>query len=166
MNKDGEVPVSDPRIAVTTVEPVAAKSDVQAYHENPVIELAKGVLGCEFCGYNRFRRSRFRFPDLLELLRLRYPMRCMRCSQRQYHDVNLALLSVGPKAEGPRIAEGIETWQNWTRSTPQTPLSTRPMTTAVGTRAQRLTKTTGTSVTAAAPPARTPQRNNGENGIW
>jgi hypothetical protein len=164
MSNDPKHPLSDPRITVTTTEPVAQKPDVEAYQEHPVIELAEGVLGCEFCGYNRFRRSRLRFPDLFELFRLRYPMRCMRCSQRAYHDVNLALLSVGPKTHGPRLSEGIETWQNWTVSTPDKPISTRPMTTAVGTRAQRLPRAGGESA-SPKPPSRTPQRGSGGD-IW
>jgi hypothetical protein len=166
MSKDTQHPMSDPDIAVTTVEPVTSKADVSGYHEHPVVELAPGVLACEFCGYNRFRRSRFRFTDVFELLRLRFPMRCMRCSQRSYHDVNLALLSVGPKAIGTRVATGIETWQNWTTSTPEKPITTRPMTTALGTRAQRLPKTSGEASVSAGPPSRTPQRKSGENGIW
>jgi hypothetical protein len=164
MSEEPKVPLSDPRINVTTVEPVAYKQDVAGYHEHPVVELAQGVLGCEFCGYNRFRRSRIRFPDLLELLRLRLPMRCIRCSQRQYHDANLALLSVAAKTHGPRVSEGIETWQSWTGANPDKPMSTRPMTTAVGTRAQRLPRA-GDNAASPAPPSRTPRRGGGDD-IW
>lgn len=39
---------------------------------------------CEACGASRFRLSRFRFSDVLPLLVFRYPVRCLKCSERTY----------------------------------------------------------------------------------
>ena len=43
-------------------------------------------INCNFCGQSQFRPSRFRFSssDLSHVLVLRFPVRCMRCSQRTY----------------------------------------------------------------------------------
>jgi DNA-directed RNA polymerase subunit RPC12/RpoP len=164
MSQEPEVRLSDPTIGVTNLEPVEHKSAVQAYREYPTVELGDGVVGCEYCGYNRFRRSRVRFPDLFEAARMRFPMRCMRCSQRQYQSVDIFLLSAPAKSHGPRLAAGVDTWQNWTKSTPETPTSTRPMTTAVGTRAQRLAKPVAGAPRTASQP--NPKRRAGDSDIW
>jgi hypothetical protein len=39
---------------------------------------------CLFCGSERLRTSRFRAPDLIRLLGLRYPIRCNDCKMRSY----------------------------------------------------------------------------------
>jgi hypothetical protein len=173
MSEEPEVPIGDPRVRVTTGEAANEKAGVAGYEVRPVVALREGELACEFCGYNRFRRSRTRFRDLMELLMMRYPVRCMRCGQRQYFELTFALLAHAPKAQVERVAEGTDTWQNWTQATgeaPDQPTPARPMTTAVGPRAQRLTQQPArpprTTAPPVAPAVRTRPRSRDDNGIW
>jgi hypothetical protein len=128
----------DPRIGVTTVEASERRHLVQPYDDQPVLELATGVVACLFCGNNRFRRSRLRFSDLGELLLLRYPLRCTRCGQRQYNSIHIAFLSFAPRSTNVRQAQGTDTWQNWTGPANSGQRVARPLSTAIGPRAQRL----------------------------
>jgi hypothetical protein len=57
--------------------------------------IASGVpIHCNFCPGQSFRRSRVRSKDLKHLLLMRYPVRCLRCSQRQLVSFTLAAISV------------------------------------------------------------------------
>ena len=49
---------------------------------------------CQFCIGRSFRRSRLRSSDLPQLLLMRYPVRCRRCSQRQMVSFTVAGISV------------------------------------------------------------------------
>lgn len=49
---------------------------------------------CQFCVGRNFRRSRWRKGDLKQLLLMRYPVRCLRCSQRQWVSFSVAAISV------------------------------------------------------------------------
>lgn len=49
---------------------------------------------CQFCVGRAFRRSRLRGSDLSQLLLMRYPVRCLRCSQRQMVSFTVAGISV------------------------------------------------------------------------
>ena len=49
---------------------------------------------CQFCVGRSFRRSRLRSSDLPQMLLLRYPVRCRRCSQRQMVRFTVAGVSV------------------------------------------------------------------------
>ena len=124
---------------VTTVEDREWKAKIEPYGATPTMHLEPGVIGCLFCANTKFRRSRVRFHDLRELLLLRYPMRCMRCNQRQYGYFLTAGLALAPRGHGVRMSRGSDTWKAWTEANvdgPQT--SQRPMTTSVGTRATKL----------------------------
>lgn len=46
---------------------------------------------CRLCGSTRFRLSRLRFPDLSELIFLRYPVRCRVCYKREFVNLFTAL---------------------------------------------------------------------------
>lgn len=46
---------------------------------------------CLFCGSERLRASRFRAPDLIRLLGLQFPIRCVDCKKRTYVDILHAL---------------------------------------------------------------------------
>jgi len=167
MNEEQPKPFhGDPNIAVTTVESNPDKANVKPYEATPLVELREGSIACAFCGNNVFRRSRVRFHDLRELSFLRYPVRCTRCSQRQYQDFVIGRLALPPKTHGPRLATGNETWSSWTQQDPDVPTSVRPMTTAMGPRAQRLAPPISPAP-AAAPPRNIPSRkSNEDNGIW
>ena len=49
---------------------------------------------CHYCVGQSFRRSRLRSSDILSLFLMRYPVRCLRCSQRQMVSFTLAGLSL------------------------------------------------------------------------
>ena len=123
---------------VTTVAENAHRASVEPYNTLPVLDIPHGVIACYFCGNTRFRRSRVRFFDMRELLLLRYPLRCMRCNQRQYGSFLVAGLALQPKSHGSRVARGSDTWKAWTEKGQNGADLSRPMTTAVGTRATKL----------------------------
>lgn len=133
-----EQPVAPEEPQVTTVADRAHKASVAPYAAAPVAEVPEGVIACAFCGNTRFRRSRVRLPDLMEVLLLRYPLRCMRCNQRQYGSYLTAGLSLPPKSHGVRVAHGSDTWQAWTEQGVNGQKLPRPMSTAIGTRATKL----------------------------
>ena len=49
---------------------------------------------CQFCVGQKFRRSRLRAADIRQLLLMRYPVRCTRCSQRQTVSFTVAGVSI------------------------------------------------------------------------
>ena len=49
---------------------------------------------CQYCNGQNFRRSSLRSQDLTEILLMRYPVRCLRCSQRQMVSFTVAGLSI------------------------------------------------------------------------
>jgi DNA-directed RNA polymerase subunit RPC12/RpoP len=49
---------------------------------------------CQYCTGQSFRRSSLRSQDLTEILLMRYPVRCLRCSQRQLVSFTVAGLSI------------------------------------------------------------------------
>jgi DNA-directed RNA polymerase subunit RPC12/RpoP len=49
---------------------------------------------CQYCTGQSFRRSSLRSQDLTEILLMRYPVRCLRCSQRQLVSFTVAALSI------------------------------------------------------------------------
>src|ERR1700760_2735230 len=49
---------------------------------------------CQYCSGQSFRRSSLRSQDLTEILLMRYPVRCLRCSQRQLVSFTVAGLSI------------------------------------------------------------------------
>ena len=58
-------------------------------------KMSSGVpLQCQFCVGQSFRRSRLRAGDIPQLLLMRYPVRCARCSQRQTVSFTVAAVSI------------------------------------------------------------------------
>jgi hypothetical protein len=49
---------------------------------------------CQYCTGQSFRRSSLRSQDLTEILLMRYPVRCLRCSQRQLVSFTVAGISI------------------------------------------------------------------------
>lgn len=155
--------MSDPQhIGVTNNEAGDRRHLVRPYEDRPVVELSQGTVACPFCGNGNFRRSRLRFSDLLEMLLLRYPVRCTRCSQRQFVEISIALLSFAPKHVGPRPATGQDTWQNWTATGPLQ--AARPLSTALVPKSRKLES--GARPAYAEPPSRIPSRREEDNSIW
>src|ERR1700748_1115297 len=59
------------------------------------VESRNGVpIRCQYCTGQNFRRSTLRSQDLTEVLLMRYPVRCLRCSQRQMVSFTVAGLSI------------------------------------------------------------------------
>jgi hypothetical protein len=59
------------------------------------IESRNGApIRCQFCPCQSFRRSSLRSQDLTEILLMRYPVRCLRCSQRQMVSFTVAGISI------------------------------------------------------------------------
>lgn len=123
---------------VTTVADKQWKGKIAPYAEqSPVLDIPSGVVACLFCGNTRFRRSRVRLSDMLEALLLRFPLRCMRCNQRQYGSYLTASIATGTRAHGPHLSKGQDTWKSWTERETGSKLH-RPMSTAIGSRATKL----------------------------
>jgi hypothetical protein len=58
-------------------------------------EAARGIpIQCHFCHGQAFRRSRLRGADFWDILLMRYPVRCLRCNQRQMVSFTIAGISV------------------------------------------------------------------------
>lgn len=73
----------------------AAQADADVAAEEQVRQTAGGIaIQCQFCAGQNFRRSRWRKGDLKQLLMMRYPVRCLRCSQRQWVSFSVAGISV------------------------------------------------------------------------
>jgi hypothetical protein len=54
---------------------------------------------CDFCKGKSFRRSRLQGKDWGGLILMRYPVRCLSCSQRQSVGIAVAMRSVSSKAK-------------------------------------------------------------------
>jgi hypothetical protein len=90
--------------------------------------IAAGVpIQCHFCPGQSFRRSRLRMDDLKQLFLMRYPVRCLRCSQRQMVSFTLAGISV-PSHVKQRRARREQQQKHWTQPVKESlrPRSTRP----------------------------------------
>lgn len=72
---------------------------------------------CLYCSSTVFRRSKMRDIDLLRLALLEYPVRCLRCSQRQYVSFIMAATSVSSRARHPNLPRAQDTWGAWTSGT-------------------------------------------------
>ena len=156
--------VGEPR--VTTVEELAQRPLIEPYSGSPVIEVPAGVIACAFCAHTRFRRSRVRIHDLKELMLLRYPVRCMRCNQRQYASYLTAGISLPPKSHGPRLARGGETWKAWTEQGMDGQKLPRPMSTAMGPRATKLQPEVAPRHRPVPQQAATPQTRDVQTQGW
>lgn len=66
-------------------------------HDGPLMSQSSSgaiAIQCQFCPCQRFRRSRVRSNDLMDLFLMRYPVRCLRCGQRQAVSYTVAAVSV------------------------------------------------------------------------
>ena len=59
---------------------------------------------CQFCSGQEFRRSKRRTDDISQLLLLSYPVRCIRCGERQYVSFAVAAVSLSSSKRQPRPA--------------------------------------------------------------
>ncbi len=62
--------------------------------ERELDRMHSGVpIQCQYCVGQTFRRSRLRSADIRNLLLMRYPVRCIRCAQRQTVSFTVAGIS-------------------------------------------------------------------------
>ena len=63
---------------------------------------------CQFCIGQSFRRSRLRSDDIKSLFLMRYPVRCLRCSQRQLVSFTLAGISLASNSRPQRKRRSLQ----------------------------------------------------------
>ena len=71
------------------------------------------AIKCVFCPHQQFRRSRLRTDDIQQLLQLRYPVRCLRCGERQYSSFTVAAISLPSTTKHPRRRHRLQEQKNW-----------------------------------------------------
>ncbi len=69
---------------------------------------------CQFCGGSSLRRSRLRGSDLPWLLVLHWPVRCRRCSKRQFVFFTIARQIIAASAPHAPEEHSGGSWQNFT----------------------------------------------------
>lgn len=69
---------------------------------------------CQYCSGQTFRRSRLRSEDFWQMFLMRYPVRCLRCSQRQMVSFTVAGISYSSLTKHARPTRAGETWRDWT----------------------------------------------------
>jgi hypothetical protein len=95
-------------------------------------EPRKGVpIQCQYCSGQTFRRSTVRSEDLSEILLMRYPVRCLRCSQRQMVSFTIASLALSSSIKPhrkPRTLDSASQWREPAGVTgPDTPTSSQSL---------------------------------------
>ncbi len=63
---------------------------------------------CQFCVGQKFRRSRLRSNDFRSLLLMRYPVRCLRCAQRQLVSFTIAGISLASHVRPQRKRQSLQ----------------------------------------------------------
>ena len=76
--------------------------------ENFVEERGGVPLRCQYCVGQKFRRSRLRGDDLRSLLLMRYPVRCLRCGQRQLVSFTVAGISLASHVRPQRKRRSVQ----------------------------------------------------------
>jgi hypothetical protein len=69
---------------------------------------------CQFCKSRRFLRSSLRASDIGSIFFLHYPVRCLRCRQRQFTDFMTASLSLAAGSPVYSEQKKRENWGAWT----------------------------------------------------
>jgi hypothetical protein len=72
------------------------------------------AIQCQFCPGQSFRRSRVRWEDLNQIFLMRYPVRCLRCGQRQTVSFTVAGISVPSHVKQRRARQIVAGDANWT----------------------------------------------------
>jgi hypothetical protein len=92
----------------------------------------KGVpIQCQYCSGQTFRRSTVRSEDLTEIFLMRYPVRCLRCSQRQMVSFTIASLALSSSIKPHRKPRTLDSSSHWREpagvSGPDTPTSSHSL---------------------------------------
>ena len=112
-------PVSDDPSRKLWMDTSAADRELERMHHGTPIQ-------CQFCVGQKFRRSRLRGADIRQLLLMRYPVRCTRCSQRQ--TVSFTIDGAAYEIDlGPKNARALRVdLEKWTASARKAKRSTAP----------------------------------------
>jgi DNA-directed RNA polymerase subunit RPC12/RpoP len=78
------------------------------------------AIQCQYCSGQTFRRSTLRAEDLTDILLMRYPIRCLRCSQRQLVSFTIASLAVSSSVKPTRKKHASTLPNHWTDFTKHT----------------------------------------------
>jgi hypothetical protein len=68
---------------------------------------------CQFCSGQAFRRSTLRSDDFSQIFLMRYPVRCLRCSQRQLVSFTVASLSLSSSVKPRRKHRPVDPSRRW-----------------------------------------------------
>jgi hypothetical protein len=68
---------------------------------------------CQFCSGKDFRRSSLRSEDFSEILLMRYPVRCLRCGQRQMVSYTVASLALSSSIRPRRRHRPVDPSKRW-----------------------------------------------------
>jgi len=68
---------------------------------------------CQYCSGQAFRRSSLRSDDFNQIFLMRYPVRCLRCSQRQMVSFTVASLSLSSSVKPRRRHRPIDPSTRW-----------------------------------------------------
>lgn len=74
----------------------------ETYHGNGI------AIQCQYCPAQSFRRSSVRARDLQDIFFMRYPVRCLRCGQRQMVSFTVASVSVPSHVKQKRHRRSVE----------------------------------------------------------
>jgi DNA-directed RNA polymerase subunit RPC12/RpoP len=82
-------------------------------------QASNGVpIQCQYCSGQTFRRSTLRSQDFTDLFLMRYPVRCLRCSQRQMVSFTIASLSLSSSIKPKRKPGANEQSSHWREPSP------------------------------------------------
>lgn len=88
-----------------------------SYNRKPIEIGSSGgamPIQCKYCSGQSFRRSRLRSEDFWQIVLMRYPVRCLRCSQRQMVSFTVAGISLSSLTKHTRPVRTEDTWKHWT----------------------------------------------------
>ena len=68
---------------------------------------------CQYCSGQSFRRSTLRGDDLAQILLMRYPVRCLRCGQRQMVSYTVASLALSSSIRPRRRHRPVDPSKRW-----------------------------------------------------
>lgn len=68
---------------------------------------------CQFCSGKEFRRSTLRGDDFTQILLMRYPVRCLRCGQRQLVSYTIASISLSSSIKPRRRHRPVDPSKRW-----------------------------------------------------
>ncbi|NUQ30464.1 MAG: hypothetical protein HOQ35_18375 [Acidobacteriaceae bacterium] len=119
---------------------------------------------CLFCPGTSFRRSKLRTSDLLHVLLLRYPVRCLTCSQRQFASIPVAGLSVPASVRHSRAPGPKETWKSWTNGSADDPATQKSQTPSYA--PYTTVKVSQEQSSKKGPAPKAPKRPEEDDAIW